>query len=156
MTSTINFTNCVADAVGRDAYLSRVLSTEDFLAEIRQRAGVDAEIGRTLGLPSSRVSELFSGKRRLLYDEAKKLSDKFMPEGHRPALNEGLLARVIHALAPSFPSSEVSESAAQALAEALTHALVLLQETGATEPTDREIAMAARAATSRYLEASRT
>lgn len=72
------------------------------------------------------------------------------------AISEELLGRLLHALGPSIPKSGISESAAQALAVALKHALELLQETGANPPTDREFAMAARAATSRYHEASRT
>lgn len=73
----------------------------------------------------------------------------------RYAISEELLGRLLHALGPSVPKAGISESAAQALAVALKHALELLQETGATPPTDREFAMAVRAATSRYLEASR-
>lgn len=73
----------------------------------------------------------------------------------RYAFSEELLGRLLHALGPSIPKGGISETAAQALAVALKHALELLQETGASPPTDREFAMAARAATSRYLEASR-
>ena len=154
MTATQNFTNCVADAPARRAYHARVLSTEQFLAEIRDRAEKDADVGRVLGLPSSRVAELFSGKRRLLYHEAKQLADHFMPEQSGGSINEELLSRLLHALGPSVPKSGISGSAAQALASALSHGLELLQATGAIDPTDREFAMAVRAATSRYHEAS--
>lgn len=149
------FTNCVADALHARMYQPSVLSTEEFLAEIRRRAGVDAEVGRALGIPSSRTAELFAGKRRLRYDEAKILADRFMPEeGSAGAISEELLAKLLHALGPSVPKGGISESAAQALAEALTHALALLRETGANDPTDREFAMAVRAATTRFREAS--
>lgn len=74
------------------------------------------------------------------------------PENH--AINEAVLGRLIYELGPSIPKRGISEPAAQALAVALKHALGLLQETGATEPTDREIAMAARAAIAQYRGAS--
>jgi len=143
------------------------VSDMDNAAEIRAalKAKLDArqitqkEIGVTLGIQQPNVATLFTpgknGKLRGIdFDEGMKLIRRFGlddPESAKPALlNEAVLGRLLHALAPSFPSSDVSESAAQALAVALTHALELLRETGATEPTAREIAMAARAAISQY------
>jgi hypothetical protein len=72
------------------------------------------------------------------------------------AINEEVLARLLHALGPSIPKKGVSEPAAKALAVALTHALALLPATGATLPSDGEIAMAVRAAVSRYREVAPT
>lgn len=93
----------------------------------------------------------------LRYAKAFKVSPSWLlaldsDPGHaaEPVVSEALLGQLLYALAPSFPKTEVSESAARALAAALKHALELLQETGATEPTEREIAMAARAAISQY------
>jgi predicted XRE-type DNA-binding protein len=161
-------TTFALDAMRRCFHVSDMENASEIRAALK--AKLDAreitqkEIGTALGIQQPNVATLFSpgknGKLRGIdFDEGMKLIKRFRlddADGQRSSvLNEALLGRLIHALAPSFPSSEVSESAAQALAVALTHALELLQETGATEPTDREVAMAARAATSRYLEASR-
>lgn len=145
-------------------------------AEIRAalKAKLDAkeitqkEIGSTLGIQQPNVATLFTpgknGKLRGIdFDEGMKLIRRFSLED-KPAttqaakmpVNEAWLGRLLHALGPSLPKGEISESAAQALAVALSHALELLQETGATDPTDREMAMAARAAMSRFREASRS
>ena len=131
--------------------------------EITQR-----EIGSTLGIQQPNVATLFApgknGKLRGIdFDEGMKLIRRFSLEDSpadsaplRPAINEAWLGRLLHALGPSLPKGEISESAARALAVALTHALELLQGTGANEPTDREMAMAARAAMSRFREVSRS
>lgn len=129
------------------------------------RAKLDAkeitqtDIAAALGVGQPNANTLFNpgknGKiRAIKFDEAQKLIQAFGlasdPEVQIEPINEELLGRLLHALAPSFPKTEVSASAAKALAAALSHALLLLRETGATDPTDREIAMAARAATSRF------
>ncbi len=162
-------TTFALDAAGRYDHVSEMDNADEIRAALK--AKLDAreitqkEIGTTLGIQQPNVSTIFipgkNGKLRGIdFDEGMKLIRRFRLDNGEMSkaalLNETVLGRLLHALAPSFPSSEVSESAAQALAGALTHALELLQETGAIEPTDREIAMAARAATSRYLEASRT
>lgn len=154
-------------ALDADAGCFHVSEMEN-AAEIRAalKAKLDAkeitqkDIGAALGIQQPNVATLFipgkNGKLRGIdYDEGVRLIRRFglddrAPDNSAIHLSEPVLGRLLHALAPSFPSSEVSESAARALAVALKHALELLQETGAIEPTDREIAMAARAAIARY------
>lgn len=58
----------------------RMLSADELLAALRERGVKNAEIAELLDLPSSRVSELFSGKRRLQLDEAKKLVERYQLE----------------------------------------------------------------------------
>lgn len=146
MTATINFTNCVADARSRSAYLTRVLTTEDFLAEIRQRAGVDAEVGRALGIPSSRVAELFAGKRRLRYDEAKTLADKYMPEESGATISAEKLAPILAACLRYAPTDGWTESEAPRLARAVEYGLGLLASAPANQASDDAIAVAGQAA----------
>lgn len=155
-------TTFALDAKRRCFHLSEMENASEIRAALK--AKLDAkeitqkEIGSALGIQQPNVATLFipgkNGKLRGIdFDEGMKLirrfrlGDKSAPQ--QPAISEAMLARLLHALGPSFPSVEVSESAAQALAAALTHAIELLQGTGATDPTDREIAMAARAAISR-------
>lgn len=70
-----------------------------------------------------------------------------------PLVNARVLARLLFSLGPSIPKTGITEKAAEALAVGLSHGLELLSETGASDPTDREFAMAVRAATSRFREA---
>jgi plasmid maintenance system antidote protein VapI len=53
-----------------------MLSANELLTTLRERGVTNADIQRVLGLPSSRVSEMFTGKRRLQLDEAKKLVER--------------------------------------------------------------------------------
>lgn len=146
MIANKNFTNCVADGRFASAYLSRVLSTEEFLAEIRRRAGVDAEIGRALGLPSSRVAELLGGKRRLRYDEAKILADKFMPEESGLTISAEKLAPILAACLRFAPKEGWTESEAPRLARAVEYGLGLLASAPANQASDDALAVAGQAA----------
>jgi hypothetical protein len=75
-----------------------MLSANELLTTLRERGVTNADIQRVLGLPSSRVSEMFTGKRRLQLDEAKKLVEEFEIEEPIRPLN-GPIARllVLHA-----------------------------------------------------------
>lgn len=147
-------------------HLSDMDSSQEILDALKGKGITQAAIASVLGVAQPNVSTLFNpvkrtGKPRdLSYDEGVKLIRAFaLADGEAPTrqpLNENVLARLLHSLGPSLPKGEISEKAAQALAVALTHALELLEETGATDPTDRELAMAARAAMSRFREASRS
>lgn len=130
---------------------------EALRAKLDDRQITQVEIGRALGIAQPNVATLFkpgkNGKLRdISYDEGLKLIERF---GLRDAdasnlsmLNENLLARLLASLAPALPSGPLSESAARPLAAALRHGLELLIGTGATDPTEREFELAARAAMS--------
>lgn len=144
--STKIFTNCVADASLCASYQSRVLSTDEFLAEIRRRAGVDADVGRALGIPSSRIAELFSGKRRLRYEEAKILADKYMPEENGITISAEKLAPILAACLRFAPKEGWTESEAPRLARAVEYGLGLLASAPANQDSDDALAVAGQAA----------
>ncbi|UKK84731.1 hypothetical protein L7H23_01105 [Sphingopyxis sp. BSN-002] len=129
-----------------------MLTTEEFLAEIRLRAGKDAEVGRALGLPSSRVAELFSGKRRLLYHEAKTLADRFMPEESGASISAEKLAPILAACLRLAPKDGWSESEAPRLARAVEYGLGLLASAPANQDSDDAVAVAGQAAMLRLRE----
>lgn len=140
------FTNCVADATPARAYQSAVLPIDDFLAEIRRRAGVDAEVGRALGIPSSRIAELFSGKRRLRYEEAKILADRFMPEESGAVVSAEKLAPILAACLRFAPKEGWTESEAPRLARAVEYGLGLLASASASQTSEDAMAVAGQAA----------
>ncbi len=75
-----------------------MLSAKELLGILRKRGIKNAAVGRVLKLPSSRVAELFGGKRRLQLDEANTLIAAFGIEDEVSPLN-GPSARllVLHA-----------------------------------------------------------
>lgn len=141
-------TICVVDALRCARQNIAVLETQEFLAEIRRRAGSDAEVGRTLNLPSSRVAELFGGKRRLRYDEAKLLSDKFLPNTDAAAqpLSAETLAPILEACLKYAPAGGWTPDQAPRLARAVEYGLALLTTSPAKQPSEDAIAVAGQAA----------
>jgi antitoxin component HigA of HigAB toxin-antitoxin module len=68
-----------------EAHHAAMLGADELLKILEQRGVTRAEISRVLNLPSSRVSEMYTGKRRLQLDEAKTLVEKFgIEEGVNP------------------------------------------------------------------------
>lgn len=145
-TSTKNFTNCVVDVFRGAPHFGGVLTKDEFLAEIRRRAGVDAEVGRALGIPSSRVAELFSGKRGLRYDEAKILSDRFMPNEGVPSISAETLSQILAACLLRSPKGGWTAKEAPRLARAVEHGLRLLANSPANPASEDAIAVAGQAA----------
>lgn len=143
-----NSTNCVVDALLYPMQNIAVLETQEFLAEIRRRAGSDAEVGRALGLPSSRVAELFGGKRRLRYDEAKTLSDRFLTDTMSPSTNFSAetLAPILEACLRHAPEGGWTHDQAPRLARAVEYGLALLTTSPAKQPSEDAIAVAGQAA----------
>lgn len=54
-----------------------MFGTSQLLDALESRGISQAEMARVLGLPSSRISEMYAGKRQVKLDEAKKLVDAF-------------------------------------------------------------------------------
>lgn len=77
-------TICGVDAYQPSRHYSGMLGTNQLLAALERRGISQAEIARVLGLPSSRISEMYSGKRQVKLDEAKKLVDAFALEDGEP------------------------------------------------------------------------
>jgi len=54
-----------------------MLKADELLAALRERGVKNAQVEETLGLPSSRVAEIFGKRRRLQYDEGVQLIERF-------------------------------------------------------------------------------
>lgn len=94
------FTMFGVELYGGLGHCAPVLGASELLSLLRERGVSNADIARTLGLPSSRVSEMYAGKRRLQLDEAKRLVEEYKIEETINPLN-GPIARllVLHAAA---------------------------------------------------------
>jgi transcriptional regulator with XRE-family HTH domain len=77
MLNAIGKTINVADGNAASLYEWRMLNTAQLLAALESRGISQAEMARVLGLPSSRISEMYAGKRQVKLDEAKKLVEAF-------------------------------------------------------------------------------
>jgi hypothetical protein len=128
-----------------------VLSKDQFLAEVRKRAASDAEVGRILSLPSSRVAELFGGKRGLKYEEAVALAEHYgIDDG--PQINAEMLTPILSACLRYAPKAGWSEQEAPRLAQAVEYGLALLANGLASPATPDALAVAGRAAFDRLRE----
>lgn len=135
-------------------------------AKLAAKEITQGDIAAALGVQQPNAQKLFTpatnGKlRKISFDEGLKLIEKFglsdaQAARSSTAISAEVLAQLLHALGPSIPKKGISESASKALAVALKHGLELLQGIGASDPTEREIAMAVHAAVSRFREASAT
>lgn len=92
------FTMFGVEGYDEGAQNAPMLSANELLTTLRKRGVKNAEIGRILDLPSSRVTEMFKGIRRLQLDEAKKLIEEFDIEEFSPPLSEPIARLlVVHA-----------------------------------------------------------
>jgi cyanate lyase len=57
-----------------------MFDTKRLLDALRARGLSNAEISRAVGLPSSRIAEIFGGRRQVKLDEAKRLVEAFQLE----------------------------------------------------------------------------
>lgn len=65
------------DQACQNAQTAGVITKIELLKRAELKAKTRAKIGEALGLPASRISEMFKGTRDLSYDEARKLIDRF-------------------------------------------------------------------------------
>jgi predicted XRE-type DNA-binding protein len=159
MPNTILGLDAINEAAHSHEMRSEAEIREALRAKIAAKAITQTDVAKVLGVQQPNAATIFTparnGKlRRISYDEGLKLIEHFQLDGSgaAPRVSEDALARLLHALGPSIPKGDLSESAARALAVALSYALELLQETGANDPTDREVALAAHAAATRFRE----
>ena len=68
---------CVVDEPFRSPHKNGMLGKKELLAALEARGVRKAEISRALGLPSSRIAEMYSDKRGVSVDEAKRLVEVF-------------------------------------------------------------------------------
>lgn len=146
----------VADVLRSVRHHGRVLDSKGLLAELERLKDTgrttNADLGRLLKLPSSRIAEIFEGKRRVTIDEMKVLVEHFGLEAAAPAPSAETLEPILDALLPLAPPGRLSEQSRRALAEALSYGLELLGTTPATPANDDALRVAARAAASRFRE----
>lgn len=156
--STIN----EADAFRPLRHDPQMLGHAELLEEIRRLRDngktSNAEIGRLLGVPSSRVADIFATDRtpRLIkLDEAKILIEHFGLGATTPTFtvpSADVLMPLLHALSPLVPPGRLTEQSLRALSEALSYGLELLGDHHATSASSDAIGVAARAAASRFRE----
>jgi transcriptional regulator with XRE-family HTH domain len=90
MLGAIPKTISVVDGYQAFRHASAMLGTQQLLAALEARGISQAEMARVLGLPSSRISEMYAGKRQIKLDEAKRLVDAFGLDDSSPvpSINE--------------------------------------------------------------------
>jgi transcriptional regulator with XRE-family HTH domain len=67
----------VVDAAQNYPQALGMFDTKGLLAALERKGISKADMARALNLPSPRITEMYSGKRRVLLDEAKRLVDAF-------------------------------------------------------------------------------
>lgn len=145
----------VGDVLRTERHYSRVLDSKSLLAELRrlkdEGATTNAELGRLLKLPSSRIADIFDGSRRITIDEMKTIVEHFGIEGPPPSAE--MLEPLLDALLPiAPPPGRMTEQSRRALAEGLSYGLASLGIRSASSASGDAIAVAARAAVARFRE----
>lgn len=148
----------VADELRPVVHYTGVLDSRGLLAELeRLRAdGVttNADLARLLKIPSSRVAEIFSGKRRVSVDEMKLIVETFGLDSSSVPSAE-TLEPILDALLPLVPTGRLTEQSRKALAEALSCGLELLYNSQASDTSEDALRVAAQAAVIRFRERAR-
>lgn len=149
-----------ADVLSGQVHRRGVLGHAELIARLEALKGEgrtsNAEIGRLLSLPNSRITDVFSGKRQVRVDEMKKLVDEFGLEGDSKvspptAPSAENLEPILDALLPLAPQGgRMTDQSRRALAEALSYGLGLLGNPLATPATGDALAVASRAAVDRF------
>lgn len=132
-----------------------MLGSKALLAELNhlkaQGLTTNAKLSRLLELPSSRIAEIFAGKRQVTIDEMKILVEHFGLEG-ASAPNAATLEPILDALLPLAPPGKLTDQSRRALAEALSYGLGLLGAPSASPASPDALKVAARAAAVRFRE----
>lgn len=107
----------VVDARNVTLHGSEMFGTDELLSAIEARGISQVEMARVLRLPSSRISEMYAGKRQVKLDEAKKLVDAFGLEDQPaiPPISEQtariLILHVANQLGAAMPDELLQELA---------------------------------------------
>ena len=130
---------------------SKALLTE--LTRLKaQGLTTNAKLSRLLELPSSRIAEIFAGKRQVTIDEMKIMVEHFGLEGAAQTPNAETLEPILDALLPLAPPGKLTDQSRRALAEALAYGLELLGAPSASQASPDALKVAARAAAARFRE----
>lgn len=123
-----------------------MLTKEQILKALADMRISQTDIGRAINIHQTAVSKLYKGSRELTYDEGYQLVERFKLEQREPIIPARLLAPLLQIVVPLAPKGDqLSDEAAQALAEVLQYGAALLQSADATDPTAREYALATQA-----------
>lgn len=147
----------VADVLRKHVHNAQMLDSKGLLAELHRLrdSGVtsNADLARLLDVPSSRVAEIFSGKRAIKIDEMKLIVERYGLEGREISISPEMMEPLLDALLPLMPpSGRMTEQSRKALAAALSYGLELLCDQPATPPSGEVAALASRAVVSRFRE----
>lgn len=146
----------VADALRQPRLHGRVMDSRTLLASLERLRDdgrtTNADLARLLKLPSSRIPEIFEGRRRITIDEMKTIVEHFGLEDRPPVPSAETLEPILDALLPLAPPGRVTDQSRRALAEALSYGLQLLGSDPARLANSDAIAVAARAAAARFRE----
>lgn len=146
----------VADALHSTRHYPRVLDSKGLLAELERlrSEGVttNADLARLLKLPTSRIPEIFDGRRKIKIDEMKVIVEHFGLEQQPAAPSADTLEPILDALLPLAPPGPVTGASRRALAEALSYGLALLGNSAANQATGDALQVAARGAALRFRE----
>lgn len=101
-----------------------MFDTKGLLLALRSRGVSNAEIARAVGLPDSRIAEIFGGRRQVKLDEAKRLVDAFSLEepvsAAEPISDDVARLLVLHIAARAGASLDPADALVQELAADLT------------------------------------
>lgn len=133
-----------------------MLGSKALIAEL-QRLKVEgvttnAKLSRLLEIPSSRVAEIFAGRRQVTIDEMKIAVEHFGLERIPAAPSAATLEPLVDALLPLVPPGTLTDQSRRALAEALSYGLGLLEVPSASAASPDALKVAARAAAVRFRE----
>lgn len=150
-----DITMFVADAARDSSHNGLVLSHTDLLAELvrlkADKATTNAQLARLLKLPTSRIAEIFDGKRLIRVDEMKCLVEEFDLDGRTRQPSAETIEPILDAILPLAPP-RLTDQSRRALAEALSYGLGLLAGHPASRATAETLQVAARAAATRFRE----
>jgi hypothetical protein len=151
-----------ADCSMRYVHNVAMIGHDELLAEIRRLrdAGetTNAELAKILGLPSSRIADIFATDRKprkISLDEGKVLVEAFgleQPQADAPAPSADNLMPLLDALIPLAPPGRVTDQSLRALSEALSYGLALLGDQISKPASQDAVGVAARAAVARFRE----
>lgn len=148
----------VADVLRASGHYAPMLDSKGLIAELcrlrDENVTTNAEIARLLGLPSSRVAEIFTGKRAIKVDEMKALVERYgLEPSPAPTFNAESLEPLLEAILPlAPPSGRMTDQSRRALASALAYGLELLGSIATSPASSDAVAVASRAAVARFRE----
>jgi predicted XRE-type DNA-binding protein len=154
----VNSTMFVADALRGNLVKRGMLDSKELMSELcrlkQQNITTNADLARLLQIPTSRVAEIFSGKRAIKIDEMKVIVERFGLESAtaRP-FNADNLEPLIDALLPiAPPPSRMTDQSRRALAEAFAYGLGMLGASPTSQASGDVVETAARASVTRFRE----